>query len=195
MSGYGPPGGPPQPGGYGPPPGGGYGPPPGGGYGPPPPGPGHGPPPGYGGQGYGAPRQGFNFASLSPLDWGMLAAGPLALIFSFFGYYSAEFGDRFKAVTGACAQPSGNPDIETGCSGDTASAWHGFFGWFGVLLLLLASLLVAVAIFAPRVGKPVQMRLFGLAAAAAGLLCTFLALFIDPGSAAKDQLEANLPGL
>lgn len=187
MSGYGPPGGPPQSGGYGPPPsGGGYGPPPSGGYGPPPSG-GYGSPPGYGGQ-----RGGVNFATVNPLDWAIIAAGVLALIFSFFSYYSAEFGDRFKTVTGACAQPSGNPDIDKGCNGDTVGAWHGFFGWFGVLLLLVAALLVAIVVFAPQTGRAVQLRLFGLGASAAGLLCTFLALFIDPSNDAKDQVSASL---
>ena len=32
--------------------------------------------------------------------------------------------------------------------GDSASAWHGFFGWFGVLLIVIGAAFVALAIFA-----------------------------------------------
>ena len=69
---------PPQPGGYGPPQPAGTGPP-------------AGPRPAvrpaarrYGAPGYGAPRSGFDFASVNPLDWGIIGGGVLALIFSFF---------------------------------------------------------------------------------------------------------------
>src|SRR4051812_49559360 len=132
MSGYGPPAGPPPGGGYGPPPGGGYGPPPGGGYGPPP-GGGYGPPPGGGygpppGGGYGAPRTGFNFGAVNPLDWGILAAVLLAFIFSFIDFYNggAEASDACPPQVQSqidAALSQSNQDL-------SATAWHGFFGWF-----------------------------------------------------------------
>ncbi|MDT4983006.1 MAG: hypothetical protein QOF95_496, partial [Pseudonocardiales bacterium] len=86
-----------------PPPPGGPPPPPGGqppGYGPPPPGaqpPGYGapPPPGNpygapGGSPYGAPGPGFDPKSVNPLDWGIIAAGVLAFIFSIVSFYKAK---------------------------------------------------------------------------------------------------------
>src|SRR6266702_801381 len=95
---YGPPPGPPpgQPSGdYGPPQGG-YGQP--GQYGPPPAQPGqpgqYGPPPGQ----YGKPTQSVDFSSVNSMDWGVLAAGVVALIFSFLSFYtgkvSASFGGQ-----------------------------------------------------------------------------------------------------
>ena len=179
---YGPPPGPPpgQPaGGYGPPQGGqpgGYGPPPGGGYGQQ---PGqYGPPQGQ----YGAPQQygqqpgqpqhgaggggvskpGFDFAKVNPYDWGILAAGVLAFIFSFIDFYT-------YSGKGAA---SGNSDSE--------SAWNGFFGWFAVLLAVIAAIVVALELFAPQVKMPVSGRLVALAALALSLISLILALFVVP---------------
>ncbi len=172
-----PPGTPPGPpsGGYGAPQGGqpgGYGPPPQGGYGQPGQ---YGAPQGgqYGAPQYGAPKAGFNFAAVNQLDWAILGAGGLAFIFSFFQFYSADAKGQLKQ---ACdqGQLSG-----TSCS-DTAGAWHGFFGWFGVLLLVLAGLLTALAVFMPHVRMPMSPRLIALGAAALGLIFIFVALFVTP---------------
>src|SRR6266567_1932176 len=103
---------------YGPPPGtppgqpsGEYGPPQGGqpgGFGPPPQG-GYGQPVQYGapqGGQYGAPhsqhaaqKSSFDFASVNPLDWGILGAGLAAFIFSFLSFYTATVSATFSGRT------------------------------------------------------------------------------------------------
>ena len=115
---------------------------------PPPPGPppnqppGHwGPPPGGGNYPQGGGGSQFDPKSVNPLDWGILAAGLLALIFSFFDWYTVT-------VSGGGFSASGGE-----------SAWHGFFGWFAVLLAVIGAAVVAVALFAPHVSMPVPVRL------------------------------------
>jgi len=180
---YGPPPGPPpgpqpgqpgQPGGgYGQPPqGGGYGQQPGQGqYGPPqqygqpqgqyPPAQ-YGPPGQHGGQHGGPAKPGFDFSKVDPFDWGAIAAGILAFIFSTFDYYTASYSGGF------------------GSQSADESAWNGFFGWFGTLLALAAAVLVALAVFAPHVKLPYPMRLVALGAWALSLISTIIALFVFP---------------
>lgn len=163
-SGANPPPPPPPGGGYGPPPGssGGYGPPSGspGGYGPPPGSP-SGSPGGYGG------RSSFDAKSINPLDWGILACGLLAFIFSFVSYYTASYAG-FTA---------------------SGSAWHGFFGWFATLLAVAGALIVGIHLFAPNVRLPFAARLISLALFALASLCVIIALFVFPESV------PNVPGL
>lgn len=122
---------------------------------PPPPPPGQwGPPPG--GQGGSA----FDPKNVNPLDWGILAAGLLAFIFSFVSYYSYSY---------------------RGVDIGHWNAWHGFFGWFAMLLALIGSAVVAMELFAPQVKMPWANRLIGLAAYAVATLCVILAIFIIPG--------------
>ena len=102
----------------------------------------------------------FNPADVSPYDWGILAAGFLAFIFSLFSYYTASFA---------------------GISA-SESAWHGFFGWFAALLALLSAGLLAVQIFAPTTTLPVPVRLTVLIGFAVAALCVILAGLIDAES-------------
>lgn len=195
MTGFGPSGPTPQqPGGWGPPQGGqgdysqgGQG-----GYPPPAPGQGGYPQGGYGqggyqqggyqqGGGYGqAPRSGFNFAAVNPFDWGVMGAAVLAFIFSFISYYTAN-----ADASGGCP-PGTQSQIDQALSQSgtdtSATAWHGFFGWFGTILALVAAAGVAVAVFAPRVKLPGNFRLIVLGALALATLSTFIALFVDPVS-------------
>jgi hypothetical protein len=129
-------------------------------YQPPPPPP---PPAGnYGGQ---PSRPAFDPKSVNPLDWGILAAGVLAFIFSFVSYYSYSVSAKGFGSLGA-----GHWD-----------AWHGFFGWFAMLCALVGSAVVAIALFMPQVRMPLPARLAGLGAYALGTVCVILALFIVPG--------------
>jgi hypothetical protein len=61
----------------------------------------------------------------------------------------------------------------------SVSAWHGFFGWFGILVALATSVVVALAVFGVvKLPMPVHQIAaggFGLA-----LLCLLLTLFVDP---------------
>src|SRR5882672_12464275 len=75
---------------------------------------------------------GFNPAAVDRLDWGILAAGFLAFIFSFVSYYTVSYH---------------------GASG-SENAWHGFFGWFAMLVAVAASIVLALNVFAPQVKLP-----------------------------------------
>lgn len=130
---------------------------------PPPPPPPAGPPvPPPGGH---RPGAAFDPKRVNPLDWGILAAGVLAFIFSFMSYYTVSV-----SVSGfGSASASGN-------------AWHGFFGWFAMLCALVGSAIVGAEIFAPSVKLPFAARLASLAAYAVATLCVVLALFVFPGN-------------
>ena len=151
-------------------------------YGPPGQPPGPPPPPGS----YGPPASGgaakFDPKSVNPLDWGILAAGVLSLIFSFFSYYSYKGKGEIRQV---CAQIDQLPSSVRGqandaCDGVTTSAWHGFFGWFGVLLALIGAGLIAMELFAPHIKLPVAARLAALGAFALAVISTLLALLVVP---------------
>jgi hypothetical protein len=135
---------------------------------PPPPPPGQwGPPPGGG-----AGRPVFDPKNVNPLDWGILAAGFLIFIFSFTSYYSASAG----GVT------------------VNESAWHGFFGWFAMLLALAGSVVVALELFMPQMKMPWPNRLVGLALYAVATLCVILALFIVPSRFCYGGVCGDVPG-
>jgi hypothetical protein len=131
---------------------------------PPPPPPGQwGPPPG----GASGPQK-FDPKNVNSLDWGIIAAGVLAFIFSLFSYYTGSYG---------------------GLSVST-SAWHGFFGWAAALLAVVGAALVAMELFAPQVKLPVKTRLASLGCFAAATLFVIIALFTNaydnPGIAGVD---------
>lgn len=137
--------------------------PPPGGPPPPPPPPGQ-PPAGPSGPGWGTPAHrssgGFDPKAVTPMDWGILAAGVLAFIFSFVSYYTYSAG---------------------GIS-ISENAWHGFFGWFAMLLALLGSAAVATELFAPQVKLAFPNRLIGLGLYALAVLFMILAGLIDARS-------------
>jgi len=144
------------------------------------------PPPGQAGPppaGYGTPRAGFDPKSVNPLDWATIGAAVLALIFSFFSYYSyaakgSDADEVCKHLSDVPAQYRGQyKDV---CDGVGNSAWHGFFGWFGVLLALIAAAAIAVAIFAPHISLPVPARLVGIGGLALGVIFTLIALAVVP---------------
>ncbi len=105
------------------------------------------------------PGGSFDPKSVNTLDWAILAAGVLAFVFSFFGYYTFS-GLGFSV---------------------SENAWNGFFGWFAMLLALVGSGVVAAELFAPHVRLPFPNRLVGLGAYALATLCVLLALFLVPG--------------
>ena len=143
-------------------------PPPGGTPPPPPPPPPGGPtPPPPPGQ-WGVPASGggpFDPKSVNNLDWGILGAGLLIFIFSFFSYYTAKVS--LEGFHGSAHE----------------NGWHGFFGWFAVLCALLGSAAVAAALFAPQVKLPIANRLAALGLYAVAALCVIIAWFVTPGTA------------
>ncbi len=124
---------------------------------PPPAGPPAPPPPG------GHRPAAFDPKNVNSLDWGILAAGLLAFIFSFVSYYTYTVSfSGFGGATGSW------------------NAWHGFFGWFAMLCAVIGSGVIAVELFAPTVKLPFAARLTSLAAYALATLCVVLALFLVP---------------
>ena len=111
-----------------------------------------------------AERRGVDPATVKPMDWGIMVAGILALIFSTFDYYTAT-----AKAGGFSASAS-------------ASAWHGFFGWFAALLALVAASLLAVHIFAPSAQLPIPIRLTVLGGFLLSALCIIIAGFVTPGA-------------
>jgi len=106
--------------------------------------------------------QNFNPSSVNPLDWGIIAAGIVAFIFSLFKFY------KYTVTIGPIS------------TSGTVSAWHGFFGWFGVLIALLTALLLAAELIA-RMQFPFPTRLVVLGGFVIALICELLALLIVPG--------------
>ncbi len=100
----------------------------------------------------------------NPLDYVLLAAGPLALIFSLMPFYTAK-----ASYMGFSKSASEN-------------GWHGFFGWFGALVALAASIVVALEIFAPgQVKLPIPAPLAVLGGFGLAFVCYLIAWFVTPG--------------
>jgi hypothetical protein len=94
-------------------------------------------------------------------DLGIIGAGVLAFLLSFFPYYTAS-------VAGFS---------------DSESAWHGFFGWFAALVALAAAVLLALRLFGVQVLDASMTRLACLAGFGVALLCIVIAFFVTPGIA------------
>lgn len=120
---------------------------------PPPPGSGGATPTGRSSGGYNADQMKAQVQSTNPYDLGIIAAGVLTFILSLIpSYYTASAGGL----------------------GDNFNAWHGFWGWFGVLLALIGALLLAARLFG-NVTLPIPLRLTVLGLFAAALLFTIIA--------------------
>ncbi|MDQ2836627.1 MAG: hypothetical protein M3Y89_04320, partial [Actinomycetota bacterium] len=107
--------------------------------------------------------QNFDPKTVNPLDWGIIAAGVVAFIFSTFGFY------KYSVSVAGFSNSA------------TVSAWHGFFGWFGVLVALAASIVLAIQLIA-KIELPFSVRTVVLGAFALATLCLLLALFVVPGN-------------
>jgi hypothetical protein len=101
------------------------------------------------------------------LDWGIIASGLLALIFSFTSYY--KYSLKLSAL--GISQSSSA----------SVSAWHGFFGWFAAIVAFAAAAVLAAHLIA-KVSLPVPVRLLVLGGFALALLCALLALVVVPGN-------------
>jgi hypothetical protein len=107
----------------------------------------------------------------------------LVFIFSFVDFYSADVSSSGSCPPGTSAILSRAED-----AAPTASAWHGFFGWFGVLVAVVAAILIAMDLLAPQVKLPVPTRLAALGAWAVALLCEIIALFVTPGGSGAGEV-------
>jgi len=105
----------------------------------------------------------FDPAAVERTDWAIIGAGVLTLLFSFFDYYTVSASFDGYSVS------------------ESASAWHGFFGWFGALCALAASVAL-LGYLAGRLPANLPGRLVSLGGFALATLCILLALLIYPGS-------------
>jgi hypothetical protein len=95
-------------------------------------------------------------------DLAQIGLGVLIFIASLLPFYTYSFsGGGFSAST-------------------SLTAWHGFFGWFAVLLSVVAAGILVASLLA-NVAVP-SMRLIVLALFAVATICLILALFVMPGS-------------
>ncbi|PKH42246.1 hypothetical protein SAMN05192575_10745 [Nocardioides alpinus] len=99
-----------------------------------------------------------------PLDLGTIGAGVLVFLGSLLPYYTVS--------------------VE-GFGSESATAWHGFLGWFGALAALAGAGVLVARILGAALPVPVRttvLALFGIAA-----FCTLLALFVTPGGDCDDS--------
>ena len=101
----------------------------------------------------------------NPYDLGIIGAGVLAFLLSFFPFYTVS-------ISGG---------LGLGGLSDSGSAWHGFFGWFAVLVALAASALLALRLFGIQVLDASMTRLAVLGGYGLALLCMIVAFFVTPG--------------
>ncbi len=104
----------------------------------------------------------FDPKNVNPMDWGIIAAGVLTLLFSFFPYYTASASAFGYTYTG---------DI---------NGWHGLT-WLGTILAFAGAALLAVDLFMPGTIKlPAPTRLVVLGAFAIAFLTILLGLVWVP---------------
>lgn len=108
--------------------------------------------------------QSFDPKTVDPLDWGIIAAGVVAFIFSTFNFFT------YKVEIAGFAS-----------SKASVSAWHGGLAPIAILLAVAAAVLLAVQVIAKlRLAFPVRLVVLGAFALASLLL--LLALFVVPGN-------------
>lgn len=114
-------------------------------------------------------------AGLHQFDLAQIGLGAVVLIASLLPFYGYSFngGDALNGLTGQDTGLSGIPDTSV-----SLTAWHGFFGWFGVLLAVGAAGALAASLFA-KVAIP-SLRLLVVALFGGALLMLLLALFVIP---------------
>jgi hypothetical protein len=114
--------------------------------------------------------QNFDPKSVNPLDWGIIAAGVLAFLFSFASFYTVKVSLLgFSSGTGS------------------ENGWHGFWSPVAILLVIIATLLLAAQLVA-RIQFPFPLRLVVLAAFGVAFLFLLIALFAYPGNTGPGSL-------
>jgi hypothetical protein len=101
------------------------------------------------------------FQGAHKFDLGIIVAGLLAWLAGFMPFYTASVGAAGFHVSA------------------NASAYHGFFGWFGVWCCLAGAIVAVLVLLG--VALPVPAPLTVLAAFGLGTICLILALFVFPG--------------
>jgi hypothetical protein len=111
--------------------------------------------------------------TVHPLDWAIVGAGLLTLIFSFTSYYTYEMKQTCVTVGGA--QVCGD-----GGNGGDWNAFHGYFGWIAMVLALTGSVAVALALLVRPARPSGTIRLIGVIDYALATVSVVIALFLIP---------------
>jgi hypothetical protein len=101
------------------------------------------------------------FQGAHKFDLGIIGLGVLAWLAGFMPFYTFSVG-------------GGGFNISA-----NASAYHGFFGWFGVWCCLVGAVLATLVLLGMALPFPAPLAVLG--AFALGTLCLILALFVFPG--------------
>jgi len=108
--------------------------------------------------------------SAHKFDLGIIGAGLLAFFLSFFPFYT--YGVESTGSPGGL-----DFGVYENAEGSW-SAWHGFFGWFAVLLALAGAVILILSLL--KIVLPVPLRLTVLGLFGGALLCSVLAFFVNP---------------
>lgn len=122
------------------------------------------------------PGGGSPLAGANQLDLAQIGAALLMFIASLLPFYN-------YSVDGG----EGIPGFDESVS---VNAWHGFFGWFAVLLALGAAGVLVAALFA-KVAIP-SMRLMVLGLFAAAAIFMLLALLVVPGGGDSEAFGISI---
>lgn len=121
-----------------------------------------------------APQPSTNMPKASPFAWITLFIGILALVCSFLPYYQLRVSINATMF-----------DVPISSTTTQAfNAWFGVFGWLGAVLTLAAGILAAIKGLSHVPGR--TLPAVAAIAAAAGLGCTAVALFVYPPIANTD---------
>jgi hypothetical protein len=124
-------------------------------------------PPPAGGTSYDSAAAKAALQGANKLDLGIIAAGVVAWLAGFMPFYTASVS------AGGFSQSA------------SASAYHGFFGWFALWVALATAVVVALSLF-NVVRLPMAVHQIAVAGFGLSLLCLVLALFIFPGGGCPD---------
>ena len=106
----------------------------------------------------------FDPTAVTRSEWAILAAGVLALLCSFFDYYTFSYsGAGYSASV-------------------SVGAWHGLFGWLGALAAFGGAAVVAAQLFGKLPATlPLPAPRLALVGFGVGTLCVLAAFFVHPG--------------
>ena len=106
----------------------------------------------------------FDPTAVTRSEWAILAAGVLALLCSFFDYYTFSYSAAGFSVSASL------------------NAWHGLFGWLGALAAFGGAAVLAAQLTGRLPATlPLPAPRLALAGFGIGTLCVVLAFFVHPG--------------
>jgi hypothetical protein len=106
----------------------------------------------------------FDPAAVTRSEWAILAAGVLALLCSFFDYYTFSYSAAGYSVSAS------------------VGAWHGLFGWLGALAAFGGAAVIAAQLSGRLPATlPLPAARLALVGFGIGTVCVLAAFFVHPG--------------